>query len=127
MGTPRETQFEELKAQFPGAELKTLPSGAALVVIKDYKLPGGWNQSLTDIKFLVPVGYPQAKPDCFWCSPNLRLANNSDPQASNMQAVPELPGEPQRWFSRHVGSWDPNKDSLLSYLRVIIKRLQEPR
>ena len=48
------------------------------------------------------------------------------PNASGMQAIPET-AELLLWFSWHVGQWSPNRDSLLTYERVIRNRFREPR
>lgn len=122
-----EDQFERLKDQFPGAELRRLPSGACLITVPYPNLPPGWSKTATNIYFVAPAGYPFAKPDCFWADPDLRLAGPplKMPQASNMTPLPEVqPPTPLLWFSWHVAQWFPNKDSLLTYFRVILNRFQ---
>ena len=124
--TPIAEQLAKLKQSYPAATGTALPSGAFLVDVPDYKLPAGWNRDIVTVSFLAPVGYPAARPDCFWVDqPFLRLANGQAvPQASNEQnPIPEV-GLRGTWFSWHVQSWDPNKDSLLTYLNVIKRRLE---
>jgi hypothetical protein len=123
--TPLQQQFEALRAEFPGATMEPLPSGAALVSIPDFPLPSGWLQSRTTVKFLAPVGYPLAKPDSFWASPDLRLQNGAMPQSTNQSGIPEVNGSPQLMFSWHLSQWNPNRDALLTYLRVIEQRLRQ--
>ena len=125
--TPLEQQFEALKAEYRPAEMQMLPAGGAVITVPDYLLPPGWSHPRTTVTFVAPVGYPLAKPDCFWALPDLRLQNGSMPQATNHQPVAGTNGTPQLWFSWHVGPWNPNRDSLLTYLRVIERRLREPR
>ena len=67
-----------------------------------------------------------ARPDCFWADSGLRLANGSLPQASNVQAIPET-GDTGLWFSWHVQHWDPNRDSLITYIQVIRSRFKEAK
>jgi hypothetical protein len=119
----------ELQAAFPGKiEFQKLPSGAHLVEIKDYPLVSGWSREAATILFIAPPAFPAAQPDCFWAEPvGLRLANGDTPQASNdASPVPEV-GQRGTWFSWHLQHWNPNKDTLMSYFRVILKRLDPPR
>jgi hypothetical protein len=125
--TPLEQQFEALKVEYLSATMDPLPSGAALISIPDFPLPAGWSQPKTTVRFVAPVGYPLAKPDSFWGSPELRLQNGAMPRATNQSAIPELAGPPHVMFSWHLGKWNPNRDGLLTYLRVIEQRLREPQ
>jgi len=124
--TPLQQQFAILNGAFPEARLRELPSGAAIIEIPNYQLPAGWSQSIITLRFLAPVGYPFGKPDCFWADPGLRLAGGGMPNASGMQAIPETP-EQLLWFSWHVTQWNPNRDSLMTYERVIRDRFRVPR
>jgi E2/UBC family protein E len=124
--TPLQEQFEILKSEYPEASIQQLPSGAALIVIPSFSLPKGWSQDKTTIKFIAPVGYPFAKPDCFWVDQNVRLQNQTMPQSSGLNAIPEVGGN-HLWFSWHVGQWNPNRDNLSTYVRVIEERLKDPR
>ncbi len=124
--TVLQQQYELLRERYPEAELRPLPDGSAAVVIPRFPLPSGWNQPHATVRFLTPVGYPMAKPDCFWTDATLRLANGAPPQSSNMNPMPGVP-EPSLWFSWHVAQWNPNRDNLLSYVRVIDSRLRPPR
>jgi hypothetical protein len=125
--TPLEEQFSALTAENALATIEPLPEGGAVITLPDYPLPSGWSRPQTTITFVAPVGYPLAKPDCFWASPDLRLENGAMPQATNLQPVTGRSGPPQLWFSWHVGQWNPNRDTLLTYLRVIERRLGEVR
>jgi hypothetical protein len=107
-----------------------LPNGGTLV-----RVPGvdvqGWNRPQVEVLFVAPPGYPAAQPDCFWVTPaGFRLEGGGTPQASN-DANP-IPGdiEPARsttWFSWHLQSWDPSRDSLKKYFGVIMERLRPAR
>ena len=121
-----EDQFQQLKQYYDTARLVPRPDGTFVVEIPNLPLPTGWSKRATTAKFLVPVGFPHAMPDCFWSDPDLRLANNADPQATNLQVLPGT-SEQHRWFSWHPNRWTPNRDSLLTYIKVIEARLREPR
>lgn len=124
--TPLQEQFEILKSEFPQATLQPLPSGAALVTLPEFPLLSGWSQTRTTIKFLAPVGYPFAKPDCFWADKDLRPQTQAMPQNAGFNPIPEVPGE-HLWFSWHVGQWNPNRDNLSTFVHVIEARLKEAR
>jgi hypothetical protein len=127
--TPVERQFAALKAAFPDATVSTLPSGAHLVEIPKYPLPPGWSLGEVKVLFVAPPGFPGAQPDCFWVEPSgLRLANGGTPQASNdSNPIPGVEGRATTWFSWHLQGWNPNSDSLITYLHVIRQRLYPPR
>ena len=122
MGSIAELHFEALRAAYPGSDMQGLPGGIWLVRVPGVPLPAGWNQPATTVWFLVPVGYPSATPDCFYADLPLRLANGAMPGASGLQQIPHV-GTQYMWFSWHVGSWNPGRDTLLTYVRVIRDRL----
>ena len=110
-----------------GPPVKTdLSNGGVLVQVAGVKVEG-WNRPTADLLFVAPPGYPAGQPDCFWVEPsNFRLANGNTPQNAN-DANP-IPGEvlPERtttWFSWHVQSWNPSRDTLTTYFKVILNRL----
>jgi hypothetical protein len=64
--------------------------------------------------------------DCFWTDADLRLASGANPMNTGGNPIPHI-GVPHLWFSWHVGTWNPNNDSLLTYFYVIRRRLSDPR
>lgn len=124
--TPLQQQFEILNASLPSAVLQQLPDGSHLVSIPNIQLPNGWTKGSTEIKFIAPVGYPLARPDCFWGDFDLRLTNGSVPQNTGANPIPYIASN-HLWFSWHLSSWNPNSDNLLTYLNVIKRRLHDPR
>ena len=121
--TTIESQFESLQTAYPNALLERLGSGAYLITVPQYVLVPGWSKPQTDIKFIAPVGFPASRPDCFWVDHDLRLANGATPQNSGNNQLPEVSSQ-QWWFSWHVQAWEPNSGTLISYFRVIEKRLK---
>jgi hypothetical protein len=118
-------QLAALIERFGAVEATTLPSGAVLVTAPGIALPAGWSASTTTVRFLAPLGYPQAAPDCFWADNGLRLAGGAMPASSgNNNIIPET-SIPGLWFSWHVQDrWDPNRDTLISWMNTIIDRLR---
>jgi len=129
---PGEVGYQDLaalRAAIPENVLDTpLPSGARLIQIQNYKLVPGWSQESVSILFVAPPAFPGAQPDCFWVEPiGLRLRSGATPQASNdSNPIPEI-GPRGTWFSWHLQEWNPNRDSLLTFFRVIESRLDPPR
>lgn len=124
---PLDKQMAVLTDRFAGAVHRSLPSGAGLVTVPSVTLPAGWSKEETSVRFLVPNGYPYAQLDCFWAEENLRLANGQVPQNANVMAIADS-GEQGMWFSWHITSgWDPNVDTLSSWMNSIIDRLRRPQ
>ena len=127
-----EEQLEALRAQraaeyAPPPAYTPLPNGGYLISLPDVDIGPGWTRRTANILFVAPPGYPAAQPDCFWVEPDgLRLEGGGTPQNTN-DANP-IPGDVEAgrkttWFSWHLQSWDPNRDKLLTFFNVIMKRL----
>ena len=123
-----EDHFASLKLiqRYRLATLTPVPNGTFVVEIPAFPLPDGWNARSTTVYFIVPVGYPVAKPDTFWTSPDLRLAGGGMPNGTNQQNPPGIPPD-LLWFSWHPSVWNPNRDSLINYAEVIAQRFREAR
>lgn len=120
-----EQQFEVLKQWYPTAAFQVRPDGRLIQVEMD--VPPGWNKDRVKVTFIAPNGYPQARPDCFWTDNDLRLAGGGQP--ANASANHNGHGGPEQllWFSYHASAWNPNKDSLLTYVNIIKQRLNQRR
>ncbi len=122
-----EEHFQSLVDAYPGASYELRPDGSRRIRVPGCALPGGgWNMAETTVYFVTSPSYPMAQPDCFWTDPQLRLASGAMPQNTS---VNNSHGGPENllWFSWHAAKWDPNRDSLLTYLKVIGRRLQESK
>lgn len=118
-------QLEQLRARYEQLDCKKLPSGTVLVTIPDVPLPAGWNKTKTSVRFLVPAAYPHAALDCFWADQDLRLAGERMPtNAGADNQIPEA-GSIGLWFSWHLEHpWNPNRDTLSSWVSAINDRLR---
>lgn len=126
MAGPLDAQLQQFRRVCPEAVMTLLPDGTTLVTVTNVALPEGWTHKTTMVNFIVPTGYPIAKPDCFYVDAWIRLAGGGMPQNSGLNALPGT-GESRLWFSWHVSAWNPTCDSLLTYFRVIQRRLAEVR
>lgn len=123
---PLEEQVARLREVYPESDVRMLGDGTTLVTVPGVVLPSGWTQAATTVRFIAPVGYPMARPDCFWAEPQLRLAGGGMPQNANVNVVPGTT-EQGLWFSWHVSAWNPVTDALLTYVRVIARRFAAVR
>lgn len=90
--------------------------GLTCVVIHDWQVPTGYQQSKTDLLLRLPPGYPDLAPDMWWCNPPLVLTNGGAPEAT--QVTEHYLGRPWQRWSRHLppGVWRSGIDGLESYL-----------
>jgi Prokaryotic E2 family E len=123
---PLSDQFFDLCNAFPAATM-TAADGGHLIRIVGVKLPDGWSQSETEIRFVVPNGYPYAAPDCFWADHGLRLANGAIPLNAQLGTLMPGQNDPNTlWFSWHVNNaWKPGFCDLLTYVKIIRNRFEE--
>lgn len=106
-------------------EFETLEeAGHVCVVIREVRLPPGFDHETTDILIRLPAGYPDAAPDMFWCDPPVHRADGTSVPASELME-PHLGRSWQR-FSRHLtpGTWRPGVDRLASFLALIMEDLR---
>jgi hypothetical protein len=127
-GSILERQLGELGERFGVVEQFRLPSGNLLVTVQAYPLPPGWSAERTVVRFLVPPAYPFAALDCFWADNDLRLANGAVPQNAGADNPVADAGYAGLWFSWHLASpWDPNRDTLSSWMNTIGDRFRRPQ
>ena len=100
-------------------------NGVILVVIHSYLMPAHYSPSIVDLLILLPAGYPNAKPDMFWTTPDVKLQSGVWPKASDVHEN-KLGKSWQRW-SRHFPNdqWRAGVDNLRSYLAAIRTELHK--
>ena len=116
-------QVAAASSQRQGLAIHALSDGTR-VVSYEARLAAGWSKPLSQIRFVLPVPYPAAQPDCFFADSDLRLANGAMPVNTGMQP---LNGVALVWFSWHLTAWSPQQDNLLTYIRFIESRLRDAR
>jgi hypothetical protein len=87
-----------------------------LVRIPNVPLPEGWSQPSTEIRFVVPNGYPYAAPDCFWADMALRLRGGAMPKNATVGQM--MPGQTdtQNELVRTPGEVSEAFRSIVSFL-----------
>ncbi len=105
-----------------GLHWETVIDGARRwLLIRDYPLPSGYGADKADIAVEVPVSYPGAQLDMFYCRPHLVL--KSGVVIPQTQVTEIVLGQPfQRW-SRHR-PWDSARDNLTTHLALVDESLQ---
>jgi hypothetical protein len=100
------------------------------VIIREWRLPPGWNSPSTELLVIIPPGYPVTPPDNFYAYNDLRLADGRIP--GNATANHNELGMPWLQFSFHVekGDWRPSAGlldghTLETFLRGVGSRLAE--
>ena len=118
--------WDQLNANYSSATVEALGTSGSLITVPNLQLSSGWSKSTSTVRFLAPVPFPAAQPDCFWADADLRLANGASPSNSGVQVIPETSLK-ALWFSWHLSSWSPANDDLLTYVRFIQKRFADAR
>lgn len=130
----------QIKSEYPQAHIAK-GKYDDLVTVPGFKLCSGWfttapnskrrlvRANICTVLFKRPCGFPAARPEHFFTDIPLRLKDGEWPQ--NVSKFDEITDFPQwrggMWFSWHLQMWDPNRDSLYTYLRVIHMRLKPAR
>lgn len=115
-------QQDEDHLDLLGLHWETLvDAGRRWLIIRGYPVPSGYRSQVTDIAIEIPVSYPSAQLDMFYCYPPLMLATNvAIGQTQHMEPITGLLF--QRW-SRHR-QWDPARDTLAIHLALIDESLR---
>jgi hypothetical protein len=105
-----------------GVRWETIIDGARRwLLIRSYPLPPGYTAATADIAVEVPVSYPGAQLDMFYCHPHLALTNGQTiPQVQCVESVTGIGF--QRW-SRHR-QWDSARDNVSTHLALIEESLR---
>jgi hypothetical protein len=100
------------------------PDGWTYLIVPDYPMPDGFTPNLVRLLIKLPPLFPDAAPDMFWLSPQVRTASGATPQGTSIESV--LDAEWQR-FSWHLvpGAWRPGISSLRDFMRCVRARLEK--
>ena len=69
-----QAQFARVLQDFPGATMAEQPDGTIHVEARNIQVPPGWNKPATSILVILPVTFPEARPNGFYADPDLNLA-----------------------------------------------------
>jgi hypothetical protein len=93
--------------------------GSVCLIVHNYIFPPPYSPEIVDLLIKLPAGYPSARPDMFWTSPDVKLPANAWPRASEPHE--DLCGRNWQRWSRHFPNdrWRPGTDNLRSYMAAI--------
>jgi hypothetical protein len=105
-----------------GLEVEVHPEsgGWVFVVIRKYPLPDGYSKNHADLLLKVPPPYPNGSMDMFWVDDDLRLANGTLPSSTTIE---HYLGRNWLRFSWHPQNWHPSRDSILTFIAFVERRL----
>jgi Prokaryotic E2 family E len=126
MTAPRRVEFallpqDEAHLDRLGLRWETvIDGGRRWLLVHAYPLPPGYTAAVTDIAVEVPVSYPGAQLDMFYCYPPLALKSGTViPQTDSGETITGL--RFQRW-SRHR-QWDAARDTLATHFALVDESL----
>jgi hypothetical protein len=98
-----------------------IDTGRRWLILRAYPLPPGYNHAAANIAIEVPMSYPGAQLDMFYCGPHLALASGGViPQTQVVESIQGVSF--QRW-SRHR-QWDSARDTLATHLALVDESLR---
>lgn len=71
---------------------------------------------------VVPPGYPEQRPAGFFAEPTLTLAPGSQPRGTGIN---EIAGQAWLYFCWQPELWDPRRDNLWKYVKLMTERFRE--
>ena len=93
------------------------------LILKNYKLPAGYNQSTCSIAIEIPVAYPYQPPQNFLLSKNVELLNGI-PRGRFRETITLSNNQCFNLYTLEVKHWNPNKDTIITFLNLIKIRLE---
>lgn len=113
---------DEAHLDLLGLRWETLVDGGRRwLIMRNYPIPAGYSSPVADIAVEVPVSYPGAQLDMFYCSPPLARQSGAEiPQTQHQETITGRAF--QRW-SRHR-QWDSARDTLTTHLALIDESLR---
>lgn len=112
---------QRLQRNFPDAVVTPRKDGAYDVRFT-VDAPEVFDRPGIPVLFVAPVGYPSASPAFFW-TPDVRFADGATPRHTSRQQAPD--GESMRCWPWKPSTWNPNRDSILTFAHQVARVLRE--
>jgi hypothetical protein len=126
--------IDRLRTRWPQSHYCPGSYGQYLILIPGVMLPEGYRENICTVLFIVPPGFPAARPDHFFTDIEIRLENGALPKGTLMEGCNNTPLHdwPQweghcQWWSWHLQMWDPNYSGLVTFFSAIRQRLNPAR
>lgn len=116
--------IEAVDVGYDQFEAQRQPDGWTMLIVPDYLLPDGFMPRSARLLIKLPPLFPDAAPDMFWLSPQVRTASGGAPQGTSSET---LLGTVWQRFSWHLlpGAWQPGASTLRDYMRCVRARLEK--
>jgi Prokaryotic E2 family E/Multiubiquitin len=111
-----------LEQEFGRCEARPQPDGTIALIIGPVDLPDGWATRASRIVLVVPPGYPDQRPTGFFADQGLTLVGGAAPKCSGQSTAA---GEQMTSFCWNPANWDPAKDGLWKYAKLMAERFDE--
>ncbi len=101
----------------------TVESNMTCVVVQDFPLPPGLNQTHSDLLIRLSAGYPDVPPDMWWFDPPVQRTDGQRIPAT--ESIEQHLGRSWQRWSRHLsgGQWRSGIDGLENFLALVRKEL----
>lgn len=117
-----EPEVEKLREEFGTCDVRSQPDGTVVLVLGPVSLNSGWGIGESRIFLVVPPGYPEQRPQGFFADGGLTLAGGAPAKCSGPTNVA---GEAVTSFCWNPQLWDPAKDDLWKYAKLMAERFDE--
>jgi hypothetical protein len=117
-----EPEVEKIRAEFGSCEPRPQPDGSVVLAIGPVTLNSGWGRTESRIFLVVPPGYPEQRPQGFFADGGLTLAGGAPAKCSGQT---NIAGETTTSFCWNPENWDPSKDDLWKYVKLMAERFDE--
>lgn len=118
-----EKQIDHARRDHPDLTATSLADGSIELEIASYELPQGWNKTHTRVLMVVPPGYPDQRPQGFFADHDLLLASR---QRGGGQGDEARNGSNWSRFCWGSDKWDPQRDGLWKYVKLMLSRFEDP-
>lgn len=116
-------QIRRVRRDYPGLAVTKQADGSIDLEIASFQLPPGWTETETAVMVSVPVGYPDSKPQGFFVDTDLGLASRS--QAGGLSGPQDRNGRSWNYFCWNSESWNPHRDGLWKYFKIMLSRFED--
>jgi len=114
----------EPEVGLPNFEKLPQPDGWTFLVVRDFPLPEVYVPNKVSLLVKLPPLFPEAAPDMFWVSPQVKIASGASPQGTSSEA---LLGKEWQRFSWHLrpGAWHSGLSTLRDFIRCVRARFEK--
>jgi hypothetical protein len=114
-------QIDEVLGTYKG-EVRGEAAQELEVILRDVSLPTGYSVTKASILIKLPPSFPDARPDMFWVSPPIALANGTQPQATSIETIGNESWQRYSWHLQ-PHAWHPGTSRLRDFVRAVLARL----